>query len=87
MRPILRACGIDDSGISTENLGIALADFLTAFISGLGYPLTLGEAGIVMSDSDVTGIVDGIFEDFLVDGIPGGIPSRKEMADLVASLA
>jgi alcohol dehydrogenase class IV len=87
MRPILRACGIDDSGISTENLGIALADFLTAFISGLGYPLTLGETGIVMSDSDVTGIVDGIFEDFLVDGIPGGIPSRKEMTDLVASLA
>lgn len=87
IRPILRACGIDDSEISTENLGIALAEFLTTFISGLGFPLTLGEAGIVMGKSDVAAIVDGIFEDFLVDGIPGGIPSRTEMTNLVASLA
>jgi hypothetical protein len=87
IRPILRACGIDDSEISPENLGIALAEFLTTFISGLGLPLTLGDAGIVMSENDVAAIVDGIFEDFLVDGIPGGIPSRTAMTELVASLA
>ena len=86
MRLILRACGIDDSGIATDDLGDTLAEFLTALISGLGLPLTLTEAGKAIDDSDVSAIVEGIFLDFLVDGIPGGIPSREEMTDLVTSV-
>ena len=85
LRPAARALEVDEPGTDDRALAARVAGAVDDLIRQLGLPRRLGE--IDAPPVDVERLADAVLCDFLVDGTPGGPPSRQELIGLLASLA